>query len=132
MKISNPVLRGFYPDPSVCKANGKYYMVCSSFEYFPGVPIFESEDLVHWTQIGHCLTRSTQVDLERINSSGGVFAPTIRYHEGRFYMVTTMIHITRTFMCIPMIFTVSGQSLFSWIREASIRPCSLRMARHIS
>ena len=89
MKISNPVLRGFYPDPSVCKANGKYYMVCSSFEYFPGVPLFESEDLVHWTQIGHCLTRSTQVDLERINSSGGVFAPTIRYHEGRFYMVTT-------------------------------------------
>ena len=64
-------------------------MVCSSFEYFPGVPLFESEDLVHWTQIGHCLTRSTQVDLERINSSGGVFAPTIRYHEGRFYMVTT-------------------------------------------
>ena len=89
MKISNPVLRGFYPDPSVCRANDKYYMVCSSFEYFPGVPLFESEDLVHWTQIGHCLTRSTQVDLERINSSGGVFAPTIRYHEGRFYMVTT-------------------------------------------
>ncbi len=89
MMISNPVLRGFYPDPSVCRANGKYYMVCSSFEYFPGVPLFESEDLVHWTQIGHCLTRSTQVDLEHINSSGGVFAPTIRYHEGRFYMVTT-------------------------------------------
>ena len=61
MKISNPVLRGFYPDPSVCRANDKYYMVCSSFEYFPGVPLFESEDLVHWTQIGHCLTRSTQV-----------------------------------------------------------------------
>lgn len=89
MKISNPVLRGFYPDPSVCRANGKYYMVCSSFEYFPGVPLFESEDLVHWTQIGHCLTRKTQVDLERIGSSGGVFAPTIRYHDGRFYMVTT-------------------------------------------
>ena len=123
MKISNPVLRGFYPDPSVCKANGKYYMVCSSFEYFPGVPIFESEDLVHWTQIGHCLTRSTQVDLERINSSGGVFAPTIRYHEGRFYMVTTNDTYHKN---------LSGQSLFSWIREASIRPCSLRMARHIS
>lgn len=89
MKISNPVIRGFYPDPSVCRANGKYYMVCSSFEYFPGVPLFESEDLVHWHQIGHCLTRKTQVDLYQINSSGGVFAPTIRFHEGRFYMVTT-------------------------------------------
>lgn len=89
MKISNPVVRGFYPDPSVCKANGKYYMVCSSFEYFPGVPLFESDDLVNWKQIGYCLTRRTQVDLCRINSSGGVFAPTIRYHEGRFYMVTT-------------------------------------------
>ncbi len=89
MKVSNPIMRGFYPDPSVCKANGKYYMVCSSFEYFPGVPLFESDDLVNWTQIGHCLTRKEQVQLTKINSSGGVFAPTIRYHEGRFYMVTT-------------------------------------------
>lgn len=89
MRVCNPIIRGFYPDPSVCKANGKYYMVCSSFEYFPGVPLFESEDLIHWNQIGHCLTRKSQVDLHQINSSGGVFAPTIRYHEGRFYMVTT-------------------------------------------
>ena len=89
MKIINPVIRGFYPDPSVCRANGKYYMACSSFEYFPGVPLFESEDLINWKQIGHCLTRKTQVDLEGINSSGGVFAPTIRFNDGRFYMVTT-------------------------------------------
>lgn len=89
MKIQNPIIRGFYPDPSVCKANGKYYMVCSSFEYFPGVPLFESDDLVNWHQIGHCLTKPSQVDLHRINSSGGVFAPTIRYNNGRFYMVTT-------------------------------------------
>lgn len=64
-------------------------MVCSSFQYFPGVPLFESRDLVNWTQIGHVLTRKSQVMLEKINSSGGVFAPTIRYHQGRFYMVTT-------------------------------------------
>lgn len=89
MKIQNPIIRGFYPDPSVCKANGKYYMVCSSFEYFPGVPLFESDDLVNWNQIGHCLTKPSQVDLRQINSSGGVFAPTIRYNNGRFYMVTT-------------------------------------------
>ena len=89
MRVTNPIIRGFYPDPSVCKANGKYYMVCSSFEYFPGVPLFESEDLINWKQIGHCLTRKTQVDLHEIDSSGGVFAPTIRYNNGRFYMVTT-------------------------------------------
>lgn len=86
---NNPVQKGFYPDPSVCFADGKYYMVCSSFQYFPGVPLFESDDLVNWTQIGHVLTRKNQVMLEKINSSGGVFAPTIRYHDGRFYMVTT-------------------------------------------
>lgn len=89
MKYTNPIVKGFYPDPSVCQANGKYYLVCSSFQYFPGVPLFESEDLVNWKQIGHVLTRKTQVMLEKINSSGGVFAPTIRYNDGRFYMVTT-------------------------------------------
>lgn len=89
MKYSNPIVKGFYPDPSVCFAEGKYYMVCSSFQYFPGVPLFESDDLVNWTQIGHVLTRKNQVMLEKINSSGGVFAPTIRYNNGRFYMVTT-------------------------------------------
>ena len=89
MKYTNPIVKGFYPDPSVCGYNGKYYMVCSSFQYFPGVPLFESDDLVNWTQIGHVLTRKTQVMLEKVNSSGGVFAPTIRCNKGRFYMVTT-------------------------------------------
>lgn len=89
MKYKNPIVKGFYPDPSVCEANGRYYMVCSSFQYFPGVPLFESDDLVNWKQTGHVLTRKSQVMLEKIGSSGGVFAPTIRYHNGRFYMVTT-------------------------------------------
>lgn len=89
MQYTNPVLSGFYPDPSVCFAEGRYYLVCSSFQYFPGVPLFESEDLVNWTQTGYVLTRPGQVQLEKIASSGGVFAPTIRYNEGRFYMVTT-------------------------------------------
>ncbi len=89
MQYTNPIVRGFYPDPSVCYANGKFYLVCSSFQYFPGVPLFESENLVNWKQIGYVLTRKNQVMLEKINSSGGVFAPTIRFHEGRFYMVTT-------------------------------------------
>lgn len=89
MKYTNPVVPGFYPDPSICKANGKYYMVCSSFHYFPGVPLFESKDLINWTQIGHVLTRDSQLPLEGQGISGGIYAPTIRYNDGRFYMVTT-------------------------------------------
>lgn len=88
MKYQNPIIRGFYPDPSVCEANGKYYLVSSSFQYFPGVPLFESTDLVNWTQIGHVLSELSQVELHQVRSSGGVFAPTIRFNEGRFYMVT--------------------------------------------
>ncbi|MDN4068812.1 glycoside hydrolase family 43 protein [Paenibacillus vini] len=89
MKYNNPVIKGFYPDPSVCKVNDTYYLVCSTFQYFPGVPIFESKDLLNWTQIGHCLTRKSQIQLETVGSSGGVFAPTLRFNDGRFYMTTT-------------------------------------------
>lgn len=89
MKYRNPVIKGFYPDPSVCFANGKFYLAASSFQYFPGVPLFESDDLVNWTQFGYALTRPEQVMLDKINSSGGVFAPTLRFNNGRFYLVTT-------------------------------------------
>jgi len=89
MRYQNPVIPGFYPDPSICRVGDDYYLVTSSFEYFPGVPVFYSRDLVHWRQIGHCLTRLGQLNLENAPSSGGIFAPTIRYHAGRFYMVTT-------------------------------------------
>lgn len=89
MQYYNPIVTGFYPDPSVCYANGKFYMVNSSFQFFPGVPLWESEDLLNWKPIGHVLTRKSQVELDKVNTSGGVFAPTIRYNDGRFYMVTT-------------------------------------------
>ncbi|MCM1267383.1 MAG: glycoside hydrolase family 43 protein [Bacteroidales bacterium] len=88
MQLQNPIIRGFYPDPSICEAEGKYYIACSSFQYLPGVPIFESEDLVNWKQVANALTRTTQVELHQVPSSGGVFAPTLRYHDGTFYMVT--------------------------------------------
>ncbi len=86
---TNPILPGFYPDPSICRVGEDYYMVTSTFEYFPGVPIFHSRDMINWKQIGHCLTRQSQLDLIGSKSSGGIYAPTLRYHEGRFYMVTT-------------------------------------------
>ena len=87
----NPVLGGFYPDPSICRVGDDYYLVNSTFEYFPGVPIFHSRDLVHWRRIGHCLTRKSQLNLDKIAASCGIFAPTLRYHDGTFYMITTNI-----------------------------------------
>ena len=91
MKYTNPILSGFHPDPSICRVEKDYYMVHSSFEYFPGVPIFHSCDLIHWRQIGHCLTRKSQLNLEHVFSSGGIFAPTLRYNKGVFYMITTCV-----------------------------------------
>lgn len=88
MKIENPVLRGFYPDPSVCFAKGKYYLVNSTFELFPAVPIFESTDLVNWRQIGHCLTQPAQAKLNQVAPSRGIWAPTIRFYNDTFYMCT--------------------------------------------
>lgn len=91
MTFHNPVIPGFYPDPSICRVGEDYYLVTSSFEYFPGVPIFHSRDLVHWRQLGHCLTRASQLPLEKAGASGGIYAPTIRHHNGRFWMVTTNV-----------------------------------------
>jgi xylan 1,4-beta-xylosidase len=89
--FKNPIIPGFYPDPSICRVGDDYYLVNSSFEYFPGVPIFHSKDLVHWQQIGYCLTRKSQLNLDKVRSSGGIYAPTIRYNKGTFYMVTTCV-----------------------------------------
>ncbi|MBV8604008.1 MAG: glycoside hydrolase family 43 protein [Pelomonas sp.] len=88
---ANPVLPGFHPDPSICRVGEDYYLATSSFEYFPGVPIHHSRDLVHWRLIGHALTRESQLPLAGQAASKGIFAPTLRWHAGRFYMVTTNI-----------------------------------------
>lgn len=85
----NPVIQGFYPDPSVCRVGNDFYLVTSSFEYFPGIPLFHSRDLVNWHQIGHCLTTANQLDLATTASSKGIGAPTIRYSRGVFYVITT-------------------------------------------
>ncbi len=87
--IKNPILPGCYPDPSICRVEDDFYLVTSSFSFFPGVPIFHSTDLVHWQQIGHVLDRASQLPLNPGYISGGIYAPTIRYHKGTFYMITT-------------------------------------------
>ncbi|MFL7792169.1 MAG: family 43 glycosylhydrolase, partial [Anaerolineae bacterium] len=87
----NPVIAGFYPDPSICRVDKDYYLVTSSFEYFPGLPLFHSRDLVHWQQIGHVLDRPSQLELDEIRPSGGLYAPTIRYWDGKFYVINTLV-----------------------------------------
>lgn len=88
---TNPIIPGFHPDPSICRGGDDYYLVNSSFEFFPGVPLFHSRDLTHWEQLGHVLTRKSQLNLNGCRTSGGIYAPTLRHHNGRFYMVTTNV-----------------------------------------
>ncbi len=88
--FTNPVIGGFYPDPSVVRVNETYYLVNSSFAYFPGLPIFKSKNLVDWEQIGNAYSSRSQWTFERGQKiSRGIFAPTLRYHKGEFYIITT-------------------------------------------
>jgi xylan 1,4-beta-xylosidase len=93
----NPILPGMYPDPSVVRVGDWFYLVNSSFELFPGVPLHRSRDLVHWEPLGYVLTRDSQLPLATAQPSGGIFAPTIRYHAGTFYMITTNVSHQGTF-----------------------------------
>ncbi|BES60904.1 glycoside hydrolase family 43 protein [Dysgonomonas capnocytophagoides] len=88
-----PILQGCYPDPSITRKGDDYYLVNSSFAFFPGVPIFHSKDLVNWTQIGNVLERPSQLKLFDVGISAGVYAPDIVYnpHNDTFYMITTHI-----------------------------------------
>ncbi|MBQ3790612.1 MAG: family 43 glycosylhydrolase [Lachnospiraceae bacterium] len=87
----NPILPGFHPDPSICRVGDTFYLVTSTFEYFPGIPIFKSKNLTDWHCIAHVLTRPSQIDLIGAPPSGGLFAPTIRYHDGLFYVTCTNV-----------------------------------------
>ncbi|MBA8681142.1 glycoside hydrolase family 43 protein [Stenotrophomonas tumulicola] len=87
----NPVLAGFNADPSVVAANGRFYLVNSSFGYFPAIPVHESTDLVHWRQIGHVIDRPGLLDFDGLGVSRGIFAPAIAFHAGRFHVVGTAV-----------------------------------------
>ncbi|WP_213815451.1 glycoside hydrolase family 43 protein [Glaciihabitans sp. dw_435] len=86
----NPLIPGFNPDPSAVKVGDDYYLVTSTFEYLPGIPVYHSTDLVDWTQIGNVATRPEQLDLATIPTLGGVWAPTIRFRDGVFYVIVTV------------------------------------------
>lgn len=91
MLFKNPIIPGYNPDPSICRVGSDYYIVNSTFEFFPGVPIYHSKNLVNWELTGYCLDRRSQLELEDCRNSGGIYAPTIRYHKGMFYMITTNV-----------------------------------------
>jgi xylan 1,4-beta-xylosidase len=124
MEYNNPIIPGFHPDPSICRVGSDYYLVASTFGYFPGVPVFHSCDLIHWHQIGHCLTRLSQLSLDSDSNSKGIFAPTIRYHAGVFYMVTTNVSVGKHFY----VFSENPASDWSdpiWIEAEGIDPSLL-------
>lgn len=89
MRYQNPIVRGFNPDPSICRVGNDYYLVTSSFEFFPGIPVYHSTDLVNWRQIGNCIERTEQLPFETAKAGEGIWAPTIRYHNGLFYVTST-------------------------------------------
>ena len=91
MKYKNPIIPGFNPDPSICRVGEDFYLVTSTFEFFPGVPIYHSKNLVNWELINYCLTRDSQLPLEGAVVSKGIYAPTIRYYNGTFFMTTTNV-----------------------------------------
>lgn len=86
MKYQNPIIRGFNPDPSICRVGGDYYLVTSTFEFFPGIPVYHSTDLVNWTHIGNCIDRPEQLPMEQAMPGMGIWAPTIRHDGQRFYV----------------------------------------------
>ena len=89
--VPNPILPGCHPDPSICRVGQDYYLVTSTFEYFPGLPVFHSTDLAHWDLVGHVVNRPGQLDFDGIASSGGLYAPTLRHHDGLFWVVCTLV-----------------------------------------
>jgi Beta-xylosidase len=91
IKIQNPILPGFNPDPCIVRVHNDYYIVTSSFEWFPGIPIYHSTDLIQWKQIGHVLDEKSQLDLTGVDDADGVYAPSITYHKGTYYVMFTNV-----------------------------------------
>lgn len=96
--FENPILPGYYPDPSITRVGDDYYLVNSSFAYFPGIPVWHTVDLIHWKQIGNAIDRPGQLDFSGLATSRGVFAPAISHHAGIFYIVNTCVDCKGNFV----------------------------------
>lgn len=91
-KIMNPILRGFNPDPSIIRVNDDYYIATSTFEWWPGVQIHHSKDLINWELLTHPLNRVSQLDLRGVGASQGIWAPCLTYCDNTFYLVYTVVN----------------------------------------
>ena len=89
----NPIIPGFNPDPTIIRVGVDFFLCTSTFEFFPGIAIYHSGDIVSWRLIGHCLTRPSQLSLGQVGANGGIFAPTLRYNEGKYFMTTAFQNI---------------------------------------
>lgn len=119
--VANPIIKGFNPDPSVCKVNGTYYLVTSTFEFFPGITLYKSSNLASWEMIGHCLSDSDSLKLVGCRPSGGLYAPTIRYHDGYFFVTCTNTTDKGNFV----IYSQNPEGPWSrpyWIKQGGIDP----------
>lgn len=96
MKVQNPVLRGFHPDPSLLRAEDGYYIATSTFEWFPGVCIFYSKDLANWELVAYGLTDDKAVNMTGIDSACGIWAPNLTYYDGFFYLMYTIVYTNRS------------------------------------
>jgi xylan 1,4-beta-xylosidase len=94
----NPIIAGFQPDPSIVRVRDDYYLVNSSFAFFPGIPIYHSRDLVNWEQIGNAIDRADQFNFSGLGIARAIFAPTIRWHDGLFYIVGTCVDCGSNFL----------------------------------
>jgi len=91
IELVNPILTGFYPDPSIVKVGPDYYLVNSTFSYFPGIPVMHSRDLKNWKQVGNVISRPSQMNFLGDRMTRGLFAPAIEYHNGTYYVTCTLI-----------------------------------------
>lgn len=115
--IQNPIIPGFHPDPSICRVGDDYYIANSTFEWFPGVPIHHSKDLVNWRLIGHALTRQSQLDLRGVVDSGGVWAPSLSHHDGQFWLIYTNVRtcgMGRPFKDVKIFLATAPDILGPW------------------
>lgn len=120
--FNNPIIRGFNPDPSIIQVRDKYYIATSTFEFFPGVSLYVSKDLQNWEYHSSILTRESQLDLTDCQNSKGIYAPTIREHKGRIYLVTTNKNTGWNFICHIDDIDSRSWSEISLIRKGGIDP----------
>lgn len=124
MRYRNPIISGYHPDPSICRVGEDYYLVNSTFEFFPGVPVYHSRNLINWTLEGYCLTSPEQDALEKCRPSGGIYAPTIRFHDGTFFMTTTNTTDRGNFI-VHTTDLKAGWSKPCWVDQGGIDPSLL-------